>query len=96
MPNTGTQNTLNGHAVINGLLDEREKTHGDFRRNAAIAQALKSVLRQQQEWRALNDTGRESLDMICSKVGRIMAGDSGFQDHHDDVDGYEALARKYG
>ncbi len=74
------------------LLTERGRTHGEFRRVAAIAQALKEVLRRQPEWATKTVIQRESLDCIATKCARIMSGDADFQDHHDDIDGYAALA----
>jgi hypothetical protein len=89
MPDLGAKEMLNGHS-INGLLCEREKTHGDFRDNAAIAQALKDVMRRGQ-WDDLNVVQREALDFIASKIGPILAGDAGFEDHWADISGYALL-----
>lgn len=73
------------------LLAERCKTHGDFGHNAFVAQSLKEVLRNADGYSGLNSKQREALDFICSKIGRIMSGQPGFQDHWDDIAGYAKL-----
>jgi len=81
------------------LVAERGKTHGDFADHARITQRLKDVILVEQVKRTrrgqprLTDTQKESLDMILHKIGRIVAGESGFQDHWDDVAGYAKIAR---
>lgn len=73
------------------LLEEREKTHGDFREVARRAQALKAVI---NENKSLPLQQREALDMIASKVARILSGDNNCKDHWVDVGGYaELIAR---
>jgi len=71
------------------ILAERQLRHGDFRLQACIVQALKTVI-QDHNYR-LNDPQRESLDMIMGKVSRILAGDPNFHDHWDDIAGYAVL-----
>ena len=74
------------------LINNREKTHGNFRDNATMSQGLKDVMRGGKNWNALNDMQRESLEMIAVKLGRILTGDAGFRDHWDDIGGYAQLA----
>jgi len=74
------------------LVNNREKTHGNYRDNATMSQGLKDVMRGGKNWNALNDMQRESLEMIALKIGRILAGDANFRDHWDDVGGYAQLA----
>lgn len=73
------------------LLNEREKTHGDYSLVAAVSQALKSALRlgPYDEVPAIH---RESLDMICVKMARIVCGDHYERDHLIDIKGYIELA----
>jgi hypothetical protein len=73
------------------LINNREKTHGNYRDNAAISQGLKDVMRGGKNWNALSDAQRESLEMIAVKIGRILTGDAGFRDHWDDIGGYAQL-----
>ena len=74
------------------LLTERGKTHGDYGDHAAITQALKNVMENMcPAETAWTDPMRESIDMICHKLGRIGAGDPDFRDHWDDIAGYAKL-----
>ncbi|APD21392.1 hypothetical protein Iz_48 [Brucella phage Iz] len=77
---------------IRDILNEREKTHGDYRSHAAITQALKADMQCQSSWSSLPEHQRESLDMIAHKIGRILAGDPDFRDHWADIAGYATLS----
>lgn len=76
------------------LLNERQKTHGDFRDNARISQALKHVVYSEPRAESLTAIQRESLDMICLKIGRVLSGKPNFKDSWDDIAGYAMLAAK--
>jgi hypothetical protein len=83
------------------LISEREKTHGNYYNNALVTQRLKMVLDQEIHCRTsvrglpiLSVTQQDALDMICVKIGRIIAGDPSFQDHWDDIAGYAQIANK--
>lgn len=79
------------------ILLERAKTHGDFTDHARITSKLKGVIVEEVTARyvrgqpALSLEMRESLDMICHKIGRILAGKSDTSDHWDDIAGYARL-----
>ena len=75
------------------LLNEREKTHGDYSLVAAVSQALKSALRlgPYDEVPAIH---RESLEMICVKMARIVCGNHYERDHAVDIAGYANLIIK--
>jgi len=74
------------------ILDERQKTHGNFSDHASVTQELKGVLQRNPDLIAkLSVTQRESIEMIFHKVGRILAGDPNFKDHWDDISGYAML-----
>ena len=72
------------------LLNEREKTHGDFEDVARVAQALKFALAHGPT-EELPDVHRESLDLICTKIARIVCGDHNEIDHWRDCIGYAQL-----
>jgi hypothetical protein len=76
---------------VSSILDEREGTHGDFRDVARTAQGLKAIMERGPNWENLPETQRETLEMIASKVGRILSGQSGFTDHWKDIAGYAML-----
>lgn len=75
------------------LIEEREKTHGPYSKTAKIAQDLKTVVQC-----AASDSGligdavkMESLEMMCSKMARILVGNHDEADHWKDLAGYAQL-----
>ena len=82
--------------MVEAMLSEREKTHGNFRDHARCTQRLKSVLREELEimGKPLTMEQEEALDMIFHKIGRIVAGNANFVDHWDDLAGYPTLVAK--
>lgn len=82
------------------LVAERGTTHGAWADNAGVAQELKAVLqkaalaRRERGQPYLTARQQESLEMICHKMGRIMAGDPNFADHWDDIAGYAKIANR--
>ncbi len=85
---------VNCIASTEDLLRERGKTHGSFEDNAYVAQGMKNIIRNSAGFAKLNDVQVEALDFICSKIGRIMSGQPGFQDHWDDIAGYAKLVSR--
>lgn len=77
----------------NELLNERQTTHGEFTLNAIYAQDLRSLFRSASGWSAMHPVQREALDMIATKLSRVLSGQSRFADHWADVEGYARLAR---
>lgn len=73
------------------LLQEREKTHGSFEKNAAISQELKHIIHVRSK-DIESPSHREALDMIALKLSRILSGQADFKDHWDDIAGYAKLA----
>lgn len=73
------------------ILKQREQTHGDYNEVARVSQALKSALRNGpiEEVPAVI---RESLELICMKMARIVCGDHNEPDHYIDIKGYAQLA----
>ena len=73
------------------ILDEREKTHGAFMAVACKAQQIKDAMQGGKNWDELDDMQREALQMIASKIARILAGDHNEIDHWRDLAGYSEL-----
>ena len=73
------------------ILNEREKTHGSYASTAAMAQQLKDCFKQSKNWQEMDDTQRESLDLIATKIARILSGNPHNIDHWVDVAGYANL-----
>jgi hypothetical protein len=78
---------------INKILEEREKTHGNFEKHSTISQSLKCIIAQ-NNGRTLS-IHREAIDMILHKIARIIVGDPNVQDHWDDIGGYAKLVSNY-
>lgn len=79
---------------IEKTLDERESRYGSFKSHAAIAQELKQVMYQQDNWKALNYDQMEALDMIQHKIARILNGDPNYIDSWHDIAGYATLVEQ--
>ena len=79
---------------IKDILEERQKTHGDFALNAIISQKLKTTIRTYST-NTLEFTNqmKEALDVICGKIARIIAGDPFHVDHWRDIAGYATLVQ---
>ncbi|BCD59597.1 MULTISPECIES: DUF6378 domain-containing protein [unclassified Nitratiruptor] len=81
--------------MIEQILQERQKTHGDFKEQAEISQILKDQIALTEGYkRMLNSTQREALQMIAHKIARILAGDPNEVDHWRDIAGYATLVVK--
>lgn len=70
--------------------EERGNDYGDFGEMSRTAQYLKIRLKRSE----LNPAEREALDVICTKLARIIHGDPRKQfDSWTDIAGYAKLAR---
>ena len=76
------------------VLAERAKTHGDFYDVATMAQELKDAFRRGRTWPLLDDMEREALQMIASKIARILSGNPHEPDHYRDIAGYATLIER--
>ena len=72
------------------ILNERETTHGAFVNVSQTARALKHIFHQRQ----FSDEMVEALDMIATKLARIVEGDPNMLDHWEDIAGYATLAAR--
>jgi len=76
---------------IQDVLDERQKTHGDFADVARVAQTLKAAAESGRNYSKLTAVQKEAIDMALSKVARILSGNHNFRDHYEDISGYMTL-----
>lgn len=76
---------------IDATLAERGKRYGDFPGHARITQDIKRAMIGSGRWHLLNDSQRESLEMIAHKIGRILNGDPNYHDSWHDIVGYAKL-----
>jgi len=73
------------------LLAARAATHGNFDEVAALAQAMKELMRGAPNWPRLCAAQREALEMKATKLARLLCGDPNEPDHWRDDAGYSAL-----
>lgn len=74
-------------------LAAREKNYGEFIDNASIAQGIKLAMRESPRWMrgALGYDMMEALDLIATKIGRLLSGDPNHIDGWHDIQGYANL-----
>ena len=82
------------HTDINTMLDASEQVHGEFFHTALIAQSIKSHLHPHLDPDA-DPIIPEALDMIASKLARVVSGDALHLDHWDDIAGYATLVANF-
>ena len=79
---------------VEKTLEERDARYGGFINNASIAQRIKMVMRSTERWIELSYDKREALEMIASKIGRMLSGDPEYVDNWHDIAGYAALVEQ--
>ena len=80
-------------ADLNQTLDERGDRYGKFFTHSALTQSLKELIREHlaMHEKVLEDDQAEALEMICTKIGRIVNGDPNHADSWQDIAGYAQL-----
>jgi hypothetical protein len=73
---------------------KRAETHGDYSKTAEIAQHIKVTYRNAPNWYRLSYSQKEALDLITTKIARILSGEPNEPDHWLDIEGYARLARE--
>ncbi len=76
------------------LLQQRQQTHGDFQTQAHVSQAMKTAVRKTIQWDGLPPTKREAIEMILTKISRMVCGDHTEPDHTLDIKGYAELIQE--
>lgn len=74
---------------IHLTLDRRGSKYGDYGYMATCAQRIKEAMGPRANMSAVQ---RESLDMIATKIARIVCGDPNHYDSWHDIQGYAKLA----
>lgn len=74
-------------------LKERQTRYGEFVDNAVIAQELKHILRNSpsSKFAELSSDKQEALDMIQTKISRILTGNPEYSDNWHDIQGFAKL-----
>lgn len=78
--------------ALTQTLRDRGEQYGDFEDMSEIAQMLKNALRDGGSWERMRPEQRESLDMIATKIARIVCGNPDNQDSWYDIQGYAKLS----
>lgn len=83
---------------VQNVLTIRQKRYGEFTDNARIAQSLKDVMRLSDSendggggWNTLTPDQKEALDMIQTKISRLLTGDPNYPDNWTDIQGFAKL-----
>jgi hypothetical protein len=76
------------------LLAQRGATHGAFSSNAHYAQTLRKLFRTSSQWARMSEVEAEALDMIASKLCRILSAPF-HADNWADLAGYATLVEKF-
>jgi hypothetical protein len=75
-------------------LATRQNTHGDYKQNTVLMQELKLACSSSPNWKVLPAYQKETIDMICHKLGRILHGNPFTPDHWHDIAGYATLTEQ--
>lgn len=82
---------------VDKTLKAHEKLYGNFAEQSVTAQQLKFVMRNiriEDEWQNLIADQREALEMIATKISRILHGDPNHIDSWHDIAGYALLIER--
>lgn len=80
------------------VIDEHNRTHGCWSRQCLVARALKEIVEEAQNDRLyesrMTPGQREAIDMILTKISRIVCGNPHHPDHVLDIIGYARLFQR--
>lgn len=76
---------------VQQTLDARGEQYGSYDLMADTAQKLKYTMRDTPGWESAPPQVRESLDMIATKIARILTGNPEHGDSWHDIQGYAKL-----
>ena len=76
---------------VEETLTQRKSQYGEYSEQAKLSQTLKDVFRLNEGYKRLNPAQRESIDMICNKLARIINGNPNIADSWHDIAGYAEL-----
>lgn len=79
--------------MLEQTLSQRGSEYGDYTIMAHVAQSIKNQMRSGPSYARMSDDQRESLDVIATKIARIVCGNPNLPDSWLDIEGYAKLAR---
>lgn len=78
--------------TIEAVLAERHGQYGPYVTVSAISQNLKKIIHESPNYRFMPPMMQESLDMMCNKISRLLAGGNYYlHDTWHDIGGYAKL-----
>lgn len=77
---------------VEETLKDRNSQYGDYWATAGIAQNIKAVFRSARNWDNITLVQAESIEMIATKLARILNGGFNQADSFHDIAGYAKLA----
>ena len=76
-------------------IPNRDHQHGGVQAVGETAQRIKGTMRSTTNWTLMSYGGREALDMIAHKIGRVLNGDDPHdRQHWEDIAGYAHAAMR--
>jgi len=80
---------------IDKTLEDRANYYGEsFEKQAFIAQSIKNLMHNAPQWGAMGKDKREAMDMIATKLSRLLYGNPNHLDSWHDIIGYARLIEK--
>jgi len=80
---------------IDATLESRGSDYGEsFAEQTNIAQALKKVMHDAPQWRGMTNDKKEAMEMIATKLSRLLYGNPNHLDSWHDIIGYARLIEK--
>lgn len=78
--------------TVKATIEARHQEYGDYSTQSRIAQQIKCIIFHNTELcRKMSPCQRESLEMIATKISRIVAGNPHNPDSWHDIAGYAQL-----
>ena len=88
-PDSGLENKS-----LDELLTERGSRYGSIEEQFGKAQMIKHAINSHPNWRKMDLVKREALEMIATKISRIIVGDPNHIDNWQDIAGYSQCVIK--
>lgn len=79
---------------LSNTLSERGSRYGDIETLMNLSQHIQIAMQTGKNWHHLRPAQREALQMIASKIARILNGDPDYRDNWHDIQGYARLAEE--
>lgn len=81
-------------ALVADTLKERGEQYGSYAVAAGIVQGFKRVAQSSRQWADMDADQKESIELIFTKLGRILNGNPNHKDSWHDIAGYAQLIER--